>query len=116
VCGIGGSANAVNALIGVVMLGCYAWARRDPVSAMTVALGVWAPAQVASGLLSPQSFLSAFLSFTGVVRLGMKLCVLVLLLRGLMAALQARSLERKLASPHRGRPAGGFVESSTGIC
>ena len=94
----------VNALIGAVMLGCYAWAKRDPVSAMTVALGVWLPAQVASGFLSPQVFVTAFLSATGVVRLGVKLFVLVPLLLGLNAALRARSLERKLASAPRPPP------------
>lgn len=88
-----------NSTIGVAMLACYGGSRRAPVAALTAALVVWIGVNVIAWIGSPQSFLYAFLSLSGVASLFAKLVVLILLLRGLRSAYRVRALERRLASP-----------------
>jgi hypothetical protein len=83
-----------DALVGGVLLACFAWARRSPVFAITAGLLAWTGIQVAETIVSPASALPAGL--VGFLNSFWRLVVLLLLVRGLIAALRGQALIRKM--------------------
>ncbi len=85
-------------LIGSALLGCHFAVRRAPVAAFGAALGIWLSLQLLSFALAPSAILLAFLSVLGVALLMARIVVLVLLVRGALAARRASRILREVAS------------------
>jgi hypothetical protein len=81
--------------MGTVLFACYAWCARSPVRATAVGLGTWLTLQVAATIASPLSALPIGLS--GFLVAFVRFAVLLLLVRGLVAALRAWSVMRRMA-------------------
>ncbi len=89
-----GTRTAVVGDLGVsaAMVGCFLWARRAPLVALTVALLVWLSIQSVTISVGGVVIISGWLLL---VRIG----ILVLLIRGIVAAVLARRLRARLAPP-----------------
>jgi hypothetical protein len=81
--------------MGAVLFGCYAWCARAPIRATAVGLGTWLTLQVAATIASPLSALPIGLS--GFLVAFVRFAVLLLLVRGLVAALRGRSVMCRMA-------------------
>jgi hypothetical protein len=78
----------VNGIIGIGMMTCFVWSRRAPGMAVAAGLAIWISANVVAAVLSPLTLLSYPL---------FKLIALGLLVRGIVAAVQATSLRARVA-------------------
>ncbi|MBW2456327.1 MAG: hypothetical protein JRI68_17540 [Deltaproteobacteria bacterium] len=87
--------------VGLLLLGAFLVSRRAAVTGLAGALAIWVGAQVTLAAMVPAALLASFLSLSGVALLFGKVVVLVMLLRGLLAALAARATERRRAEPAR---------------
>ncbi len=84
-----------NLFVSVTMVACFVWARRTPTPALTTALVVWVAVQATTALAGGLA-LSTLRIFV------VKLVIFAMLVRGIVSAVTAASLRRKLAPP---RPA-----------
>jgi hypothetical protein len=87
---------APDAVAGGVFLACFAVARRSPVIAIAAGLLLWTANQVAQTVASPISALP--FGLVGFVNAFLRLVVLLLLVRGLVAAIRGRALIRKMTT------------------
>jgi hypothetical protein len=85
-------ASGQTLLAGVVLLGCFSWSRRSPEAGIGAGVVAWLGMLVLPVAISPATFFASFLSASGVGLLFAKLMVLVLLVRGLLAARAARAI------------------------
>ena len=75
--------------VGAVFVGLFFFVRRRPSTALWVALGTWLMPQVVGGFVSPLTL------FYGVF---LKLVVLTLLIRGILAATKAEGVRKRLSA------------------
>ena len=75
-----------NGVLGLLLIACAAWSRRSPNAAFVVALVLWLVTQALVYMALPAQFFLSFLSATGITGLFAKVIVVVMLVRGLLAA------------------------------
>jgi hypothetical protein len=81
----------VNLIIGVALGGCYFGSTRAPVTALTAALGIFLFAHGVAAVLFPVSIL------TGIF---VKILCLCFLISGVVSALRAAAVLKRLTNPH----------------
>jgi hypothetical protein len=85
---------AANVAVGAVLFGCAFAAKRHPLPAVGMGFLVWLLAQVGALIASPISALP--IGITGFVVAFLRLAILLLLVRGLLAAIRGQRLVRRM--------------------
>lgn len=81
-------AFALNALLAAIMVGLYFWSRRAALPALVTALAIFVTVHVVSAVLDPSTI---------AMGIFVKVFAVVVFVRGIRAALEARQLERGIA-------------------
>lgn len=87
-------ALAVELAVGAVFLGCFVWAKRNPLPAVALGFLAWLVAQVGATIASPISALP--IGAAGFVGAFLRLVVFLFLVRGLVAAVRGQRLIRRM--------------------
>ena len=93
---------APNLLVGMALLACFAWSKRFALQGLVAALIVWVALEVIRVAVAPGLLLLMFLSFGSLAVFGAKLLVLVVLIRGVLAAIKRSRFLKRSAEPPPG--------------
>ncbi|MDC0747578.1 hypothetical protein [Polyangium mundeleinium] len=83
-----------NGLLGLLLIACAVGSRRSPIAAFAVALALWLVTQTLVYVALPAQFFLEFLSARGIAGLFAKVIVVVMLVRGLLAARRVDEIRR----------------------
>jgi hypothetical protein len=86
----------VQLAVGAVFFGCFAWAKRNPLAAVATGFLVWLLPQVGATIAQPISALP--IGVVGFVNAFLRLAIVLILIRGLVAAARGQRLIRKTTS------------------